>query len=615
VRGSARRENVFTGLLFLLPVAFLFILYWYGLKNWFEQDDFAWLGLHANVYDVRSFLTAMFAPMAQGTIRPWSERGFFLLFYWLFQSNALPYHILVFVTQTANLALLAVIMHRLTGSRIAAVAGPVLWTANTALITPLCWVSDYNQILCAFFLLLAFLLYLQDRYWLQFGVFVLGFGALELNVVYPAIVLAFVVTCRLSRARVLRTVPLFAVSFAYYALHTAVAPRQTTGVYALHFDLALPGTFWAYCQSVFAPSNAHQPLGTVLLFVGVILLYALFEAWKGRLLPVFFLGWFVITLAPILPLRDHISDYYLAIPSIGVGAILALALSTPVPLVRFAAIALASFYLFIQVPVDSFGARWYFGHTRAVRNLVWGVKQAQLLHPGKTILLTDVSDDLYQDAIAHSAFRTLGISGVYLAPEQLPQVQRLDSQNPDAIGYVLPAGAVVHALEKESLVVYSATGEHLRSVTSAYEQTAGQRFGWDNKKNVPNRVDVASPLMAYLLGSTWYSPEGTFRWMPSRASLLIGGPRTANAKLVLSGYCPPEQTQSAPLIFSVLVDGEFLSEAKISKPETSFSRTFSLPPSLLDRNSVEVTVAVDRTLSKGAENNPLGLAFGVFEIR
>ncbi|MDQ6675833.1 MAG: hypothetical protein M3Z09_00890 [Acidobacteriota bacterium] len=614
---NTRSERVRGLLPYILPTLFLFAVYWYGLKCWFEQDDFAWLGLHAQVTDWRSFWAAMFTPYAQGTIRPWSERGFFLLFYKLFQSNALPYHIFVFVSQTANLVLLSLIFLKLTRSRLAALAAPILWTANSALLTPLCWASDYNQIQCAFFLLLAFYLYLQDRYWLQFAVFVLGFGALELNIVYPALVLAYVVTCRCTLRRALQTIPLFAVSLAYYLLHSAAAPRQSTGVYALHVDSALPRTFWTYWSWSFAHPNS-QHLAVVLVFTAAVLGFVSYEFVKGRRLPLFFLLWYVITLAPLLPLRDHISNYYLAIPTLGLASIgacaLARALLGAAPVrarLRLASIPtllIIGFYLAIQIPVDRLGTHWYLNHSRAVRNLVTGVRHARQIHPGATLLLTDVSPDLYADSIAHSVFRTLDIPDVYLAPEAIAVF-------PKAEEYILPIAAVRRALTQEKLQVYSAAPEHIRNITSAYEHSFGSTYSWNEKNNIPRRVDVGSPLLAYLLGSTWYPPEAGFRWMPSRASLRMGGPSAANATLTLNGYCPPEQTQSGPLTIFVSVDGEKISEAKLSRPETSFSRTFVLPAAVAGRDSVEVTVAVDRTLQKPAGSRPLGLAFGVFEIR
>lgn len=62
----------------LIPPLFCLVLYKRGLTAWFQADDFAWLGLRLQVHDQGSLLHALFAPMAQGTIRPWSERAFFL---------------------------------------------------------------------------------------------------------------------------------------------------------------------------------------------------------------------------------------------------------------------------------------------------------------------------------------------------------------------------------------------------------------------------------------------------------------------------------------------------------------------------------------------------------
>ena len=87
----------------LVPIVFLFVLYADGLQTWFAQDDFAWLSLLRDVHSFHDVIHTLFAPAAQGTIRPWSERGFFLLFESLFGLDSLPFRICVFVTMTANL--------------------------------------------------------------------------------------------------------------------------------------------------------------------------------------------------------------------------------------------------------------------------------------------------------------------------------------------------------------------------------------------------------------------------------------------------------------------------------------------------------------------------------
>src|SRR5690349_3293427 len=86
-----------------LPPLFCLAFYWYGLRCWFRQDDFAWLGLGATVHDWNGLRKALFAPLAQGTIRPWSERAYFMGLHALFGLDALPFRIVVFATQIANL--------------------------------------------------------------------------------------------------------------------------------------------------------------------------------------------------------------------------------------------------------------------------------------------------------------------------------------------------------------------------------------------------------------------------------------------------------------------------------------------------------------------------------
>src|SRR5262249_52320800 len=176
-----------------IPPLFCLAFYWYGLKCWFRQDDFAWLRLAATVHDGHDFWQAMFGPLAQGTIRPWSERAFFMGFEALFGMRALPFRICLFATQFANLTLIQAITRRVTGSAPAGFWAAILWTANTALITVMTWSSAYNQVLCGFFLLLAFYFLLRyidtglERFEVaQWLTFLLGFGALEINAVYPA---------------------------------------------------------------------------------------------------------------------------------------------------------------------------------------------------------------------------------------------------------------------------------------------------------------------------------------------------------------------------------------------------------------------------------------------
>ena len=85
------KSRIIDWIWWLTPVALLFWVFQDGLRCWFSADDFAWLGLLRQVSSPHDILPILFAPAAQGTIRPWSERGFFLLFESLFGLDSLPF--------------------------------------------------------------------------------------------------------------------------------------------------------------------------------------------------------------------------------------------------------------------------------------------------------------------------------------------------------------------------------------------------------------------------------------------------------------------------------------------------------------------------------------------
>ena len=248
----------------VLPSLICLLVHWRGFQSWFRADDFAWLGLSLRVHNLHDLPAALFQPLAQGTIRPWSERAFFLAGYGLFGLNPLPFHIAIFATQFANLALAAAVGARVTGSRAAGWLAAVLWSIHSAAVEPLGWVCVYNQVLSAFFLLAAFYALLrfletgQRRYeWLQWAAFLLGFGAQEGNLVYPALAAAWALTA--ARPYLKRTAPMFAVSGAYVALHLLAAPFARSGGYAMHFTGAVFRTLARYWTWSPAPATPGCP--------------------------------------------------------------------------------------------------------------------------------------------------------------------------------------------------------------------------------------------------------------------------------------------------------------------------------------------------------------------
>ncbi len=621
----ARLPRAAAAAYWIAPSLFLLWLYWDGLLAWFTQDDFAWLGLRMKIYTWRDFLTAMFAPMAQGTIRPWSERGFFMLFSWLFGLDSLPFRLWVFATQSANLVLLCSITRRLTGSAAAGFWAPVLWTANSVLAVAMSWNSAYNQILCAFFLLLAFHWFLKytetglRRYYaLQWAAFLLGFGALEVNVIYPALACLYSI-CR-ARRYVASTLPMFAVSAGYAILHTALAPKPKTGVYALHLDWSVFDSLMTYWSWAMGPSRyiliepEYTPLAPFASWFLTLVLLG-FAVWKVRRrewLPLFFLGWFVVVLAPVLLLRAHLSEYYLTIPVAGLAALGAWALADAWRtgwLWRSVAAFAAILYLATAIPVAREVALWRRQRSENVHRLVLGVERASQLHPGKAILLADVPSDLFWIGVFDQPFRLLGIRNVYLAPGS----ERAIDSNPhlgDIREHVFPAEILRRTLHSGQAVVYSAEGPRLRNITSHFLKTSSSPpEGGESKM-----VDAGNPIFKDQLGPGWYPIEAGYRWTSRRATVRLGAP-AAGEKLYTSGFCPAQQFEQGPLGIRVRLNGRDLGQSILQPRPGPFELVWALPSVAARGRSIEIEIEVARTISPPEDGRELGLAFGKIALR
>ncbi|HYL39644.1 MAG TPA: hypothetical protein VEV17_27250 [Bryobacteraceae bacterium] len=460
----------------LSAVLFLLLFHWRGLDCWFFQDDFGWL--HLGLYPSHeTILQMLFSPKAHGNIRPWSENLFFFAFYRLFGMNPLPFRIAVFVTASANVLLLFTLVRALTGSVLASLGAAIFWLANPALTPIFCWTCIYNETQYLFFVLLALLLFIRGKYWMQLGVFVLGLGSLETMVMYP--VAATLYAWLYDRTKLRRTLPLYLISTAYTAAHFLVAPAPTSGPYAIHLDRRIFSTLWTYVQMALGPERlAHfhwtwpaalVTVGTMAMGLGV--LAAMFAAGRAGL---FGAGWFIAFLLPVLPLPDHIIDYFIAGPAIGLAIILGAAMASRwrVPAMLFGAI-----YLAVAMPAAWDVMTWERNRSHVARDLVQGVVRYDQEHPGKTILVTGVDSEQFYAAFSDVPFDLYGMHDVFLAPGA-------DRQIPDggslAPLYVLPPEKALPRLKADQAVVLDVSGGAIRDATVQFlsqypADTAGPR--------------------------------------------------------------------------------------------------------------------------------------------
>jgi len=607
-----------------VPPLLCLALYWPGLLAWFQQDDFAWLNLPNQAHGWGGLLRALFAPTVHGTWRPLSERAFFLGFGALFGADALPYRIWVFLTQFANLALLASLTTRLTKSRAAGLWAAILWIANSKLATVMSWTCEYILVACAFFLLLALHLFVrytetgERRFYLwMWAAFLTGFLAMETNLVFPLLAGSYALLC--ARKYFRPTLPCFAVSAAYGILHLLLAPNRGTQVYALHLDAAIPATFFTYWRRTFEPADVtyltHLPALAATLEMAAatvaLLAFTIYQARRRQWLALVFLAWYAFTLAPVLPLRDHIMDYYLTLPAMCLAMLAAHALVSAWragTAWRALSAALAAGFLLLSLPVAWSATDWYRRRSSEQQTLVMGVAHAHELHPGKLILLDGIDDEVFRSTISQRPFLFLNITDVYLTPGSEARIT--PEPGVDISKFVLSAEDTRRRLKNHEAVVYRAGKGPLKNITRQYlppqdaEHASGQ-----------TSLDMGSPLVEDRLGPSWYERDAGFRWMPRTAKVHISGPRAAGAKLYLTGFCPITQLSKGPLGLTVTVDGIRLAPARFTKADTETTFAFDLPAETAGKSDLDITLEVSRTVRIGADRRDLGIAVSRLEIR
>jgi hypothetical protein len=409
------------------------LLYWRVPRLWFQNDDFAWLSLTRDLRE-NGWIHALFTPFAQGTVRVLGDRLFFLAFSGLFGLHALPYRLFELGTWIAVLTLIVLIGEKLTGSHAAAVAAAILWAANVNAVEPVAWASAYDQLLCAVCVLGAF--YSRLRGWRAEWIFYLaGFGALEIIVMYPFLAALYALCTDRKQWR--GVLWLFAPAVVFSIVHFVWIPKAPAGLYALSLDSRLPATFANYLAWTFQPGSAAlrshaEQLRAPELLAGLILGLAL--GWfavrclvRREWIAGYFCGWFVLLLAPVLPLPNHVMPYYLTLPSIGLAWLAGWALVRGWPLggvARLAVLPLASLYFVGNAAGIESQTHWFEARSQRMHKVVEGVAAEAAAHPGDAIALEGVDEELYQTGFDGHPFLLVGAERVVrvpgdIAPEDL----------------------------------------------------------------------------------------------------------------------------------------------------------------------------------------------------
>ena len=467
----------------------------------------------------------MFAPKAHGNMRPLGENAYWLGLGAIFGVAPLPFHICTFLTQSASLLLLGSIVRRLVAWTPGGLCAQILWLVNLGVAPGDGVEFDLQPGVERVLFSAGVLLFAAPasrlaggRYEMaHWAAFVLGLGALEINVVYPALAALYVWFH--ARPLLKKILPMFAVSAAAVLLHFYFAPPAHAGVYAPRVDAAIGATLWTYWRWVLGP----MPEIAAGLMAACAMALTVWGLRRGESTALLGAAWFVFPLLPYLPLPEHKMDYYLAVPSIGIAMLGAYAIARARKFGaagRIATVFVILAYAGTSVQAAWTTTRWQHARGEKVEDLVLGVEEVHEAAKGKIILLDGIDSDLFWSGVADLPFRAKSIPGVYLAPGSEARIQAA----PDLLSkYVLPQAIARRALAANGAVVYRFDGQMLHNETAR----AGALWTEDE----PRFVNIGDPVFGDYLGAGWREASNGFRRMDGAGTIRIGGPRNSGESL------------------------------------------------------------------------------------
>ena len=408
----------------------------------------------------------------------------------------------------------------------------------------------------------------------HWAAFVLGLGALEINVVYPALGALYVAFH--ARPYLKRILPMLAVSAVAVAAHFYFAPPAQAGVYAMRVDFAMAATLWTYWRWAVGP----MPLGAVACVILLI-------AWglrRGESTGLLGAGWFVFPLLPYLVLPDHKMTYYLAVPAIGVAIIGAYALGS----LRKFAVAWRIVVVLVILLYTAASARaswtqtvWLRARAEKVEDLVLGVEEIHRAAPGKIVLLEGIDADVFRSGIADVPFRAMAIPSVYVAPGSAAIIPA---------AYVLPQAIARKALAANGAVVYRFDGEMLHNVT------AHAGASWTEEE--PRFVNIGDPVFGDYVGTGWQAAADGYRRMEGAGTVRIAAPRGTGESVYLGVF------ERRDFRLRVRVNGVEVPVALARRDNDLSEFRVTLPPEAVQWKRMELSI-----------ESPMPLRFGYAEVR
>jgi hypothetical protein len=371
----------------------------------------------------------------------------------------------------------------------------------------------------------------------------------------------------------------------------------------------LPHTLATYLRMAIGPENYASRK----ILLPVLGAFTLWRVWRRDTAALFCVGWFLLWLAPVLPLPNHISEYYLAAPLAGLAWLGGWALVAACRSGRATGLIAAgclTLYLANALPAIRENSVWYRERTSRMRLAFRGMEEAAYEHPGAAAIFNGVDNDLFQTGFQDNPYRLAGLSGGYLAPGTEEGIVAREDLG-GIKGLTISAQQAVEMIDAGQARVLQIADGPPRDITHSFETIARTEFLAQHR----DFVDVGRQVYAADLGPTWHRIENGFRWMPKTATVQLAGPSSTGQKLYVTGYGPSAALASGPVSLRFRAEGVDLGTAQVIQPDRPFQCAFTLPDKLVGAYAIEISIEANKTFREPADGRDLGIAFGTFSVR
>ncbi|MFI5394393.1 MAG: hypothetical protein ACHQ9S_02570 [Candidatus Binatia bacterium] len=408
--GSTGRRRLGTLAAVAIIVTYYLVRFRDCILNFFSLDDFWIMRDAAQIHMMSPWdITQIFYFNHNGFLlyRPLTQGGYFFVLRQLFAYDASAYHAAHLLAHILAALLVFGIARRLTQSTIVALAAALIYAAAPGHISAVYWLAAFSMTGCALAVLTTLYLWLRLEGTVRLVACTIlqavGLLAGEHAVVVPVLLLA------LERSRP-RSKPLGGL------VRDLAAPTVLAGVYlslkiiylirfppapiehgyALSFDalgwLTRLGRYGAGCFNLFTLLSPHEPAlmagGGVVLGAAVLATWQLLRGRQRFQLLALGSAVFVVSLLPVLPLREHQYDYFVGVAAMGAAlAVLGLCQAVGVAW-RKLAVMVALAIITVDIATAGRAARsaallkLVVGDGDASASWVMSVQRAGLLVPG-----------------------------------------------------------------------------------------------------------------------------------------------------------------------------------------------------------------------------------------